>query len=468
MATPLNRALLLRRRPARTTAARDTIPRRPPGAAPVSFGQEQIWLHSQLAPETPLYTESLTVHRAGPLDCEAFVASVREVVRRHEIWRTTFAWSDGQLVQRIQPDPDPQIRDTDLRHLSEPEREPAALRLAREDLLRPFDLSSEPGLRARLVTLSDGDHRLFLSLHHIVFDGISIYRVLLSELTALYGARVRGDPCPLEALPLQYADFASWERHRLDEAAMDAHARYWRTQLAGAPPMIDLPADRPRPARQSFQAGLVRFEIPADLMAVVRHTALHAHCTLFMVLLASFSVTLHGWSGQTDMVIGSVSGGREHRDLDRLIGYFLRMLVLRVDLRGNPTVRALLGRVRDTLLDALEHDALPFQRLIRAVAHQRDLESSPLFQVTLSIEPPKPDPPWDVSEMDAGAVASKFDLSVELEDRGDTVRGRAIYSVDLFDAATIADLMDDWIRLLSEMVADPERRLAALPQERRP
>ena len=232
--------------------------------------------------------------------------------------------------------------------------------------------------------------------------------------------------------------------------------------------MIDLPADRPRPARQSFQAGLVRFEIPAELMTVVRQAALAEHCTPFMVLLASFAFTLHCWSGQTDMVIGSVSGGREHRDLDRLIGYFLRMLVLRVDLRGNPTVRELLGRVRDTLLDALGHDALPFQRLIRAVTRQRDLESSPLFQVTLSIEPPRPDPPWDVSEMDAGAVASKFDLSVELEDRGDTVRGRAIYSVDLFDAATIADLMDDWVRLLRTMVADPERRLAALPQERRP
>jgi hypothetical protein len=387
------------------------------------------------------------------------VASVREIVRRHEIWRTTLAWSGGRLMQRVHADLVPHIPVSDLRHLPDGEREAAALRLARSDLVRPFDLFQEPGVRFRLVTLSDTDHRLFLGLHHLVFDGLSIYRVFLSELTALYDAHVTGAPCALEPLPLQYADFAYWQRHCADDAALQELAAYWRKRLAGAPTMIALPADRPRPGRQSFRGGLVRFQVPASLTAAVRQTALDERCTPFMVLLASFSITLQRWSGQTDMLIGSVSGGRDHGDLDRLIGYFLRMLVFRIDLRGNPSFREVLARVRDVLLDALSHDALPFQRLVRAVTPERDLGSSPLFQVTLSIEPPKPAPPWDLSEMDSGAVASKFDLSVELEDRGDLIRGRAIYSADLFEAARISALMDDWVRLLETAVGDPERRL---------
>jgi len=445
--------------------ARHTIPRRPVDeVAPVSFGQEQIWLHSQLAPEVPLYTESLTIRRNGPLDADALFTSFREIVRRHEIWRTTFAWSQGRLVQRVHSDTEPQIRIADLRHLPPSEREPAALQLARDDLRRPFDLSREPAVRGCLVTLSDSDHRLFLCLHHMVFDGLSIYRVFLSELAALYEAGVSGTRCVLEELPLQFGDFAYWQRRNVDEVAMDALATYWRKQLAGAPTTIDLRWDRPRPPRQSFRGGLVRFHVPCDLTAAARKTALTERCTLFMLLLASFAATLHGWSGQTDMVLGSVSSGRDYPELDRLIGYFLRMLVIRIDLRGDPTFRDMLGRVRDVLLDALLHDAFPFQRLVPAVTRERDLSQSPLFQVTLSVEPPKPglEPDWDLSEMDAGPAASKFDLSVELEDRGDLIRGRAIYSEDLFEASTISRLVGDWVALLAKAVSDSGLRLKEL------
>jgi hypothetical protein len=380
------------------------------------------------------------------------------------MWRTTLAWADGHLIQRVDAGSEPRLRLADLRHLPPDEREPSAVELAAEDLRRPMDLFREPGVRARLVTLSDSDHRLFLCLHHLVFDGISIYRVFLPELAALYEAKVSGVPCVLEEPPLQYADFAHWQRRSVDEAALEQLAAYWRKQLAGAPPMIDLPADHPRPPRQSFRGGLVRLRFSGDLTAAARSTALGEGCTLFMLLLASFAATLHRWSGQTDMLIGSVSGGRDLPELERVIGYFLRMLVIRTDLRGNPTFQEILLRVREALLEALCHDSLPFQRMVRALAPARDLSRSPLFQVTFSIEPPMPSlgPEWDITEMDAGAVASKFDLSLELEDRGEVIDVRAIYSVDLFEASTISRILADWRLVLDRAVSDPRQRLEEL------
>ncbi|HEU4647599.1 MAG TPA: condensation domain-containing protein [Gemmatimonadales bacterium] len=458
---PANRTLTLQRR----AGSRRAVPRRPAGQViPLSFGQELIWLHGQLAPDIPLYTESLTIHRRGPLDVDALIRSFREIVRRHEIWRTTFEWSQGQVIQRVHADNGPPVHVVDLRHLAERAREPAALELAADDLRRPLDLTREFGVRARLVTLSEHDHRLYLALHHMVFDGVSIYRAMLSELAALYDGEVSRTPAVLEEPPLQYGDYACWERQSQDDAALAPLVDYWRKQLAGAPRLIDLPTDRPRPRRQSFRGGLVRFTVPSDVTAAVRTTALQENCTLFMLLFAGYAATLHRWSGQTDMLIGSISAGRDHPELERLIGYFMRMLVLRVDLGGNPTFRELLGRVRDVLLDALCHDRLPVQRLVRAVTRERDLSCSPLFQVTLSIEPPKPgvDPRWDITELDAGATVSKFDLSVELEDRGDVIIGRAIYALDLFDAASIAELVSDWISLLATAAADPGQRLQDL------
>jgi hypothetical protein len=441
-----------------TAPAAERLPRRPTGsAAPASFGQEQIWLHGQLAPDLPLYTESLTIRHRGPLDPQALSRSFDELVQRHEIWRTTFAWSDGQLRQEAHA-PAPRLALTDLRHLPTGEREPAALRLAADDLRRPFDLSWEPGIRARLVHLSDDDQRLFLCLHHIVFDGISIYRVFLPDLATLYriemGEAVRGPDEP----PLQYGDFAYWERHNADEAAVQPVLAYWRNGLAGAPNTIAVPTDRPRPAVQSFRGGLVRFELPPALTASLRGAALREQCTLFMFLLTGFAVTLYRRSGQTDMLIGSVSGGRDRPELERLIGYFLRILVIRADLTGDPSFHELAQRIRRVLVEALSHDAVPFQWLVRALAPARDLGRSPLFQVTFSIEPPLPalGAEWDLTEMDAGTTVSKFDLSLELEDRGEVIGGRAIYSQDLFDPDTIEALTTEYAAVLAGAVEHPD------------
>jgi hypothetical protein len=421
-------------------------------------------LHDQLAPEALLYTESLTLRRAGPLDADLLVASFADVTGRYELWRTTFPRRGGQVIQQVGQDGGPRLRVTELRHLPSWEREPAAQRLALEDLERPFDLARESGVRAQLVSLSDTDHRLYLCLHHLVFDGISIYRVLLPELAACYRARVAGTPHVLDGVPVQYADFAHWQRSGIDESALERLSEYWRSRLRDAPSTIALPADRPRPPRQSFRGGLVRLDFDEALTTAARELALREGGTLFMLLLATFAATLHRCSGQTDMLIGSVSGGRDLPELERVVGYFIRTLVLRIGLSGNPSFRELFVRVREVVVDALCHDGLPFQQLVRALAPARDLSRAPLFQVTFSIEPPLPElrPEWDISEMDAGPMAAKFDLSVELEDRGDSVHVRTIYALDLFEETTIVRLLDEWCSLLGQAVIDPAQRLDEL------
>lgn len=447
------RLVLARLKPA--AARKPSIPKRPAGEpAPASFGQEQIWLHSELAPEVPLYTESLTVHCNGPLDAPALAGRFREIVRANEIWRTTFAWPDGQLVQRVHPYTGFDLPLVDLRSVPEGEREAAALREAAKDMAPPFDLRNEPGVRARLVTLSDRDHRLFLTLHHMVFDGISIYRVVLPQLAT------QASP----AGPLQYADFAYWQRRTFEPRNLEGAIRYWKEQLNGAPAETTLPAGRPRPAVPSFRGGLLKFALPPDVAAAARATALAEHSTLFMLLLASFECALHASSGQTDLVLGSVSGGRDLPELETLVGYFLRMLPIRTSLAGDPTFREILGRVRGALLGALCHDGLPFQMLVRLLAPARELGRSPFYQVTFSIEPPLPSlgPEWDLGEMDVETGASKFDLSIELEDRGRVILGRAIYSTDLYERSTIASLVDRWAALLRRAAAAPQLRLGEL------
>ena len=446
---------------------RPAIAPRPPGdLAPASFGQEQIWLHGLLAPMVPLYTESVTIRYRGWLHRELLLTSFLEFVRRHEAWRTTFEWNDGRLMQRVHSDLEPRITVHDVRDVAADRRDATALELAAADLAEPFDVTRESGVRARLVTLADDDHRLFLCLHHLVFDGISIYRVLLPELAVLYDSAVAGVPPSLEAPPLQYADFAYWQRVSNPSTGIDlaSSTAYWRTRLTGAPTTIDLAGDRARPAQQSFRGALALFDHGPALTAALRRTAREQQCTVFMVLLAGFAAMLHGRSGQTDMVIGSVSGGRDRRELERVVGYFLRTLMLRIDLRDDPTFREILKRVRETVIEALSHDAVPFQHVVHELIRDRDLGRSPLFQVTFSVEPPMPaiGPAWDVSEMDAGAAASKFDLSIELDDREEAIRGRAIYAVDLFDAPTIADLLGEWRVALERGMADPERRLCDL------
>jgi amino acid adenylation domain-containing protein len=441
------------------------IPRRAPGgAAPLSFPQQQIWLHARLAPDVPLYNEPLTVRRSGPLDVAALEGALADILRRHEAWRTAFRVHDGQPVQVIQPPPAIALPVVDLRSVARDGREAEAIRLATEDAVRPFDLERGPLLRARLVRLDDEDWRLYLALHHIVHDGVSLFRLLLPELTALYAARTEGRAAPLAAPEIQYADFAAWQRETLTREALAPQLDSWRRRLAGAP-VLELPTDRPRPPRQSFRGARHRFALPRALADRVRAFSRHEQVTPFMTLLAAFLTLLHRVSGQDDLVVGTVSAGRKRPEVERLLGYFANPVPVRTDAGGDPTFRELLDRVRDTVLEALAHDDVPFEVLVGELAPERDAGRNPFFQVVLSLEAPSSEayPGWELTPLDVDTGTAKFDLYLELADRPEGLVGRAEYSTDLFDAATVARMMGHYRTVLEAAVAAPGRRLSALP-----
>ena len=449
----------------RDAAAPRGIAPRPPGApAPLSAAQQQIWLHAHLAPELPLYNEPFTIRRRGPLDTGALQTALSEIVRRHEAWRTSIQVEAGGPVQTVQPPFTVALPVVDLTALPAGEREAEATRLATEEAIRPFDLERGPLLRALLVRVAGDDHRLFLTVHHIVLDGVSIYQILLGELVTLYDAFTAGRPSPLPELPVQYADFALWQRERLQGQALEASVAWWRRRLAGLP-MLALPADRPRPAVQRFTGARHCLALPPALSAALRGLARREGTSLFMVLLAAFEVLLYRYTGQTDIALGTVSAGRGRPEIERLLGFFANPLCLRADVSGDPAFRELLMRVREESLEALAHDDVPFETLVKALGVERDAGRNPLFQVAFSLEAPRAAVPegWEAGHLDVDTGTSKFDFYLELDERPDTIVGRIVYRTDLFEPATIARLAHHYERLLAAVVADPGHTISALP-----
>src|SRR5437867_734372 len=446
--------------------AQDLIPPRASGVtAPLSAGQQQIWLHSQIAPELPLYNEPLTVHRTGPLDVAALEWSVGEILRRHEVWRTTVADVDGEPVQIVQSPPKCALPVVDLRSLPVAEREPEALRLATEAARRPIDLARGPLARFRLIRLDDGAHRLYITLHQMTFDGVSMYSVFLPELTALYEARVGGRPSPLREPSVQYGDFALWQVRRLREAASSSALDYWRRQLEGAPALLELAGDRPRPRVQSFRGDQPTFALPKTLSEQLKALSRREETTLFMTLLAAFNVLLYRYTGQEDILVGTVTTRRGRPELERLLGFFLNTLVLRTRLSEDLSFRELLRNVRETTLEALSRGDVPIEEVVKSLQPDRDSSRNPLFQVMFILEPPLPPPRpgWNLTQMDVDTGISRFDLYLEADDRPQGIIGRVRYSTDLFERATIDRLLQRFEVLLEGIVADPGQRVAALP-----
>jgi amino acid adenylation domain-containing protein len=439
------------------------IGRRPIGE-PVrpSFGQEQLWLHAQMVDDPLIYNEPVTVRRIGPLDLAALHQSLNEIVRRHEAWRTNFDIQDGQLVQVINPVLDLELPLLDLRGLPESQREEEALRLATLDARRPFDLKQGPLLRALLIRLADDEHRLYLTLHQIIFDGVSLYSVFLPELTALYEAFVKGRPSPLPELPIQYADFAHWQRQQEQDKALSAELAYWKTQLAGAPAALDLPVDGPRPPTQTFRGEQLSFKFPQRLSEALKSLSRREGTTLFMTLLAAFQIVLHRYTDQDDLVVGTVTTSRKRSEFEDLLGFFLNTLVLRTDLSGDPTFPELLGRVRKVTVDALAHGDVPVHRLVKELELERDRSRNPLFQVMFVLEPPLPAPGkgWELSQVEVDAGIARVDLYLELDDRPEGLVGRFRYNGDLFAAASIRRMLDHIETLLEGVVAHPERAIS--------
>jgi amino acid adenylation domain-containing protein len=442
--------------------ASQITPRAPGAALPLTFAQQQLWLHAQLAPNTALYNEPLTVRHRGPLDVPALESAFSEIVRRHEAWRTTFPTVDGEPVPRVRSPFPVDLPEIDLRPLSAVEREAEAVRLATADARLPFDLASGPLFRAKLVRLDEQEHRLYVTLHHLIFDGFSGYRVFLPELVALYDAFSQGQPSPLPDLPFQFGDYALWQRERMRDSALQPHMQYWRRQLSGQLPSLHLPASGSAPAVQTFGGAMHSVSLPSTLSESLSEVCRQEGVTLFMTLLAAFNVLLYRYSGQEDILVGSNTAGRRHPGSEKLLGYFLNTVPLRTDLSGDPTFRQLLDRVRGVTLEALSHDEVPLDQLVAELQPERDPNRNPLFQILFSLEPPLSPvaPAWDLTCIEVETGATKFELCMVLDDRPEGLLCRLIYTTALFDAGTVRRMAEHWKTLLESIAGDPRRHIS--------
>jgi len=444
------------------------IPRRREGGeAPISYGQQQIWLHSQYSSQLPIYNEMITIHYYGALDRTAFERAFTEIIRRHEVWRTTFLWKNGDLVQHIEPSPAHiSIPCLDVSTVPAEAREATALLTVRTEALAPYDLSVGPMYRPHLVRFSEEEHRLYLGLHHIIFDGVSLYGVLLPEMQALYEAFSQNKPSPLEDLPLQYADYVVWHRRWVDEIA-PKQLEYWRSKLKGAGGRDVLPIDYPRTETQSYRGATERLALDAELSPALKDLSQRSGMTLFMTLLATLHVLIWAYTREEDVLIGCTSAGRDRSETNHLLGFFLNTIVLRTDLSQNPTFLELARRGGEELLSSLAHDGIPFESVVKALCAQRDSSRHPLFQIMFGFQPPLAPlkPNWKFAQMDLDLGVTKFDLHLELDERAEGIIGRFIYNADLFERETIKGMIETWRNIVHQVVADPSRRISQLVPE---
>jgi amino acid adenylation domain-containing protein len=431
---------------------------------PLSFSQEQLWFLHQLIPEEPVYNEPCTIRLKGAINVDALEKALNEIIKRHESWRTRFITVDGQPVQVIEPPDTFNLTLVDLRQFPLEQREAEALRLATKQAKQPFDLTSDLLLRATLMQLADVDYRLFLTFHHIVMDDVSIQSVFLKELTALYEAYSIGKPSPLAPLPVQYADFAVWQRQRLTPEILSSHLDYWKQQLADLP-VLQLPYDRPRPAVGTFRGAWQCLVLSKELTESLKALSQQEGVTLYMTLLAAFKTLLYRYSGSDDIVVGTFSAGRNRPEIEGLMGFFLNTLVLRTDMSGNPSFRQLLGRVREVTLGAYAHEDLPYPKLVQTLQPGRNLSQNPLFQVAFVLEAPRSslNLDWTRSYLDIQTDTAKLELTLELDSRPEGIVGRIEYNTDLFEAATISRMIEHFKTMLAGIVANPQAQVSELP-----
>jgi amino acid adenylation domain-containing protein len=442
------------------------LPARQPGdSIPLAPSQHQVWLHEQMAPEAPVYNEPLTLHYRGKLDRGALESSLREILRRHEILRTTFASVDGQVMQTVHSSLTLPIPFTDLNALPEQRREQEALRIATADAQLPFDLGVGPLLRAHLVKFAPEYHRVYITAHHLLIDGVGVFNVLLPELAAIYEAFSQGLPSPLPEPRFQYADYAMWEHRQLENDSAARQMDYWRQNLAGQLPVLELPADRPHPPVASHRGSLESFSFTTQMSNAVKQAAQAEGVTPYILLLASFKTLLHRYSGQDDLIIGGATDGRRRPEFDHLLGFFVRTVVFRSRPTGDQTFREYLAQVKYSVLAALDASDIPFDQLVRELNPRRDASRHPLFQVLFSSERPPTGsyPCWDLTRGDVSPGASKVDLYVGLEERPEGIAGRFLYNSDVFDPSTVRRMGGHWITLLQGILGDPGTKLSELP-----
>ena len=449
-----------------TGASLPLVPRRHQGPAPLSSAQERLWFLAALQPGSAAYHLPLALELSGDLDAACLEAALAAIARRHEILRTVYRAPGGRPVQLVLPAPPRRLPRVDLAALGEGRGAAVAGRLAAAVTARPFDLAAGPVWRALLVRLAARRHLLVLVLHHIAADGWST-RLLAAELATLYEAAALGRPAALPRLPVQYADYALWQRQWLAGSDCARQLAYWRERLAGAPAVLALPADRPRPAVASGRGGELAAPLPAPLAAALRGLGRGRGTTLFMALLAGFQALLARLAGEPDVLVGTPVGGRGRTEIEGLIGLFANTLVLRAAVAPEASFAALLAATRAAALGAFAHQELPFDRLVEALAPQRDLAVAPIFQVFFSFQdlPPVRCAPSGlaVTPVDVAAGAARFDLAWEVTAVPGGLAARFEYGADLFDGSSIARLAGQLRTLLAAAAAAPELPLAALP-----
>ena len=436
------------------------------GELPLSYAQQRLWFLAQLEPDNPFYNIPSALQLSGPLDVAALERSLNEVIKRHESLRTTILTRDGKAAQVIAPELTLTIPVEDLSHLPADERDRAVSQRVADEAQWSFDPERGPLVRVRLLRLDAETHVALLTLHHIISDGWSM-GVFIREITACYAALLNQQPLPLPPLAIQYADFAHWQRQWLQGETLAAQLEYWQRQLSGAPAIIELPTDRPRPAMQTYRGATHTFELSPQLSSQLNALSRREGVTLFMTLLAAFQTLLARYTNQDDISIGTPIAGRNRQELEGLIGFFINTLVMRTDLSGNPTFRELLKRVRATTLGAYAHQELPFEMVVDALQPERNLSHTPLFQVMFVLQnmPRSAQQLADltVTALEADSRTAKFDLTLTMNESGDTLLGAFEYNTDLFDAITIERMTGHFINLLSGLIATPDEAVMKLP-----
>ncbi len=458
--------LLLKKKGIGDTQVR-AIPRRTKlSPCPTSFAQQRLYFLDQLEPGNSAYSISVVLRLKGALNVPALEASLAEIVRRHEILRTTFQTIDGQPCQIIAPAPTLPWSVVDLLEIPETERDARVQHLVMKNVQRPFDLVHGSLFRALLVCLSELEYTLVVAMHHIVCDGWSM-EVLFRELTELYEAFSNGTPCPLPELPIQYADFAVWQREWMQGEVLEKLLAYWKKHLGNKMSILELPTDRPRPAVHSFRGAHQSLVVSKALAESLKNLSHREGSTLFMTLLAAFNALLYRYTGQEDIAVGTPIANRNSTEIEGLIGFFVNMLVLQTTLSDNLSFRELLKRVREATLSAYDHQDLPFEKLVEVLQPERDLSRTPLFQVVFGLQTASMGV-WKPSGLavefwDMDAQTAKFDLVLFMVDTGDGLLGLWEYNTDLFDATTIQRMSEHFQTLLYGIVSNPDERVRDMP-----
>ena len=436
------------------------------GKLPLSFAQQRLWFVHQISPDSTAYNMLEALRLDGSPNIVALLQSLNELIRRHEVLRTTFSTVDGEPIQVIAPDTALTLPIHDLQGLSTEEQTEQIRQIAKSEASKPFDLAVGPLVQFTLLQLSNQEYVLLLKMHHIIYDGWSL-NIFFGELSQLYAAFSQGLPNPLPKLPIQYADFAVWQRQWLTGVVLDRQLNYWQKQLAGAPLVLELSGNRQRSPVQTFQGGIESFKLDHDLTQRLKQLSQESDTTLFMTLLAAFLVLVSRYSGQLDIVVGSPIANRNSPAIEKLMGFFANTLALRGDLSGNPSFTDFLAQVRQTTLSAYSHQDLPFEMLVEKLQPDRDLSRNPLVQVIFSLQnTPQSSanlPGLSIQNIPLPLdVRARFDLEVNYWEIPSGLEGVWCYNTDLFDATTIAQITQHFQTLLKAIVANPKARISEL------